>query len=72
MEKMICSICKNGSLEACNTTVTLNKGETTIVIKDVPAFVCDDCGEYWLDDSVTKKVYQMAEEARSNTVLSWN
>jgi hypothetical protein len=34
-----------------------------VVIKDVPGLICDDCGEYWLDEKVTKTVYGMAEDA---------
>jgi len=58
-----CSICKNGRLAPGTATVTLSRGATTVVIKDVPALVCDDCGEYWLDENVTKTISAMAEEA---------
>ena len=34
-----------------------------VVIKDVPAQVCDDCGEYYLDEAVTKRIYASAEVA---------
>lgn len=60
---MKCSICKTGIMKEGKTTVTLNRGETTVVIKDVPALVCDNCGEYWLDSETTKVVYRMAEDA---------
>lgn len=43
--------------------VTLQRNESVVVIKDVPAEVCDDCGEYYLDEIVTKRIYSMAEEA---------
>ena len=60
---MTCSICKNGCLKKGMTTVTLTRGITTVVIKEVPGFICDDCGEYWLEDNVAKTVYRLAEEA---------
>jgi YgiT-type zinc finger domain-containing protein len=44
-------------------TVTLIRGETTVVIKETPAEVCDNCGEYYLEESVASKVYRQAEEA---------
>jgi YgiT-type zinc finger domain-containing protein len=44
-------------------TVTLQRNESVVVIKDVPAEVCDDCGEYYLDEAVTKRIYALAEEA---------
>lgn len=43
--------------------MTLQRGETTIVIKQVPAEVCDQCGEYYLSDAMTEKVLAMAEDA---------
>jgi YgiT-type zinc finger domain-containing protein len=63
---MTCSICKTGKLSPGTTTVSLTRGATTVVIKDVPGLICDDCGEYWLDAQVTENVYKMAEEAVRN------
>jgi YgiT-type zinc finger domain-containing protein len=60
---MTCTICKTGQLVSGKVTVTLSRGVTTVVIKDVPGRVCDDCGEYWLDESVTETVSRMADEA---------
>ena len=60
---MKCAICKTGELADGRTTVTLQRGETTVVIKDVPAQVCDQCGEYYLSEEMTGKVIAMAEEA---------
>jgi ribosomal protein L32 len=34
-----------------------------VVIKDVPARVCDKCGEYSLSDEVSGRVYALAGEA---------
>jgi YgiT-type zinc finger domain-containing protein len=45
------------------TTVTAQRGETTILIKDTPAEVCETCGEYGLDEVVARTVYTQAEEA---------
>lgn len=60
---MQCVICKTGEVKSGFATVTLQRGETTIVIKDVPALVCDQCGEYYLDETMTDKVLAMAEGA---------
>ena len=60
---MNCVICKTGQLAEGRATVTLQRGETTIVIKDVPAQVCDNCGEYYLSDELSRKVLAMAEAA---------
>lgn len=44
-------------------TVTLQRSGTVILIKEVPADVCQDCGEYYLDESVVSKVYVQEEDA---------
>ncbi|HYW76858.1 MAG TPA: type II toxin-antitoxin system MqsA family antitoxin [Gammaproteobacteria bacterium] len=60
---MKCVICKTGDVADGKTTVTLERGETTVVIKNVPARVCGQCGEYYLSDEMTGKVMAMAEDA---------
>jgi YgiT-type zinc finger domain-containing protein len=49
-------------------TVTLQRGDTTVIIKDVPAQVCENCGEYYLNDEITERVLSMAEEAVKKNV----
>lgn len=49
-------------------TVTLLRGETTLLIKGTPAEVCEDCGEYYLDEVVARKVYERADEAVQHRV----
>ncbi len=48
---------------ACLTTVTLERVNTTVVIKHVLAQVCDNCGEAHLDDTTTRRVMEIAEAA---------
>ena len=60
---MNCVICKTGDTRPGTVTVTLQRGETTVLIKDVPADICRNCGEYYLDDAVARKVYAQAEDA---------
>jgi YgiT-type zinc finger domain-containing protein len=63
---MNCVICKHGNTQAGSTTVTLQKGESTIIFKGVPADVCDNCGEYYLSESVTEQLHMRADEAVKN------
>lgn len=62
-KEMTCVLCKHGETEAGRVTVTLERGGAVIVIKDVPADVCADCGEYYLTEHITDQVMKMAEEA---------
>ena len=45
------------------TTLTMERGEATIVFKDVPADVCDTCGEAFIDEDISEDVYEQAEAA---------
>jgi len=63
---MKCPVCKVGRLEPGPTVVTLTRGDATIVIKGVPAEVCDSCGEYALSAEIAARVNAMAEESIKN------
>ncbi len=46
--------------------MTLERDECIIVLKKVPAEICDSCGEYYLSDAVTEQVLKKAESAINN------
>ena len=60
---MKCVICRQGEKVAGKVTVTLERDDSVIIIKDVPAQVCQDCGEYYLDETVASNVYAQAEDS---------
>ena len=60
---MRCVLCKNGATHPGTVTVTLERGKTVVVVRDVPADVCENCGEYYLDSPVAQEVYQRADAA---------
>lgn len=60
---MICTTCKNGQSVPGTVTVSLTRGETFVVIKGVPANVCDNCGDYTLEADIAQRVYELANDA---------
>lgn len=58
-----CPMCPAGTLRKGTTTLTMERGEATIVFKDVPADVCDTCGEAFVGEDVSEEVYEQAEAA---------
>jgi YgiT-type zinc finger domain-containing protein len=60
---MTCGICRHGTTHRGFVTVTLQRGETTVILKQVPADVCDNCGEYYLSSEVSAQVLEKAEAA---------
>ena len=63
---MRCVLCRHGDTRPGEATVTLQRGETIVVTKNVPADVCENCGEYYLSESVANTVMARAEEAVKN------
>lgn len=60
---MRCAICKHGETQPGHTTLTLTRGQLTLVIKHVPAEVCDNCGEAYVDEQTTTQLLAAAETA---------
>jgi len=61
-----CSICKVGELKPGEVTVTLEKSGSIVLLKNVPAQVCDNCSSYFLDPATTRIVLQKAENSVKN------
>ena len=47
---MNCMICNHERTQPGTVTVTLERGPTTLVFKNVPAQVCANCGEAYVDE----------------------
>ncbi len=62
---MKCLICKHGEIQPGTTTITLEHEDTTVVFKNVPAEVCQTCGEAYLDAATTRQLLQYC--GRSST-----
>jgi YgiT-type zinc finger domain-containing protein len=63
---MNCIICREGQTAPGQATVTLQRNESTIIFKNVPAQVCSNCGEYYLSESVTDQLLTRTEVAVQN------
>jgi YgiT-type zinc finger domain-containing protein len=58
---MKCIVCKQAETNPGTTTVTLERRGATFVFKDVPAQICPNCGEDYLDDTVTNSLLKSAD-----------
>jgi YgiT-type zinc finger domain-containing protein len=63
---MKCVICKHGETKDGTTTIILEREGSTIVFKDVPAKICDNCGEKYVDGKTTKDLLKKANELLKN------
>jgi len=68
---MICVTCKHGQLKPGKTMIPFSTGQTTILIKDVDAQVCDLCGAWYLEPETVEQVRKVIEqESRTGHEIS--
>lgn len=60
---MKCIVCKHGITQPGTMTTTFERSGTTIVVKEVPANICDNCGEQYLSQEISSELLKQAEEA---------
>ena len=65
---LTCVLCKHGETAPGLATLTLTRDTMTLVVRDVPASVCDNCGEEYVDSEITAHLLQAAEDAAKNGV----
>ena len=61
---MKCTVCKHGTLAPGRTTVTIERESTVMVVRDVPADICDTCGEDYISSPVASQLEGLADSAR--------
>ncbi len=66
---MYCVICRQGQTNPGFVTVTLQRGDSTIIFREVPADVCVNCNEYYLSEETTEKLLERAERAIQNGAM---
>ena len=59
---MKCAICQHGTTTDGYTTVVLERDQTTVVFKKVPAQICGTCGEEYVSSVVNKALLSRAHE----------
>ena len=62
-EAMKCVVCKLGETRPGFTTVTLERNGAALVVRKVPAQICDNCGEDYVSAEVTRSLLQSVKES---------
>ena len=57
---MECVICKTGTTKEGLVTFTLERESVIIVFKNVPAMVCENCGDVFLTTDTTNMLLEKA------------
>ena len=58
-----CPLC-GGEKGMGTTTFAVDLKFGVVVVRDVPAFVCETCGDSWIDDPVAEKLEAVVADAR--------
>jgi YgiT-type zinc finger domain-containing protein len=58
-----CPLC-GGTKNTGKTTFTSDLGFGVVVVRDVPATVCSQCGADWIGDQVAGKIEEIINDAR--------
>jgi len=65
---MKCAICRNGETVSSKITVVLERNGTTLIFREVPADVCENCGEEYLARETNSQLLKRAESAAQKGV----
>ena len=58
-----CPLC-GGRKQPGKTTYSVDLGSGVILVRNVPATVCAQCGEAWIEHHIAQKLEQITQEAR--------
>lgn len=61
--KSKCPLC-GGQKKPGKTIYSVDLGFGAIVVRNVPATLCDQCGEEWISPEVASQLERLVEEAR--------
>jgi YgiT-type zinc finger domain-containing protein len=69
-------VCKSGETKQGKSVITLTKGKLVVTFKNVPAQICHDCSEEYIDEDTTNQLLQIANESFKKGVAfdlrDWN
>ncbi|RLB59071.1 MAG: YgiT-type zinc finger domain-containing protein [Deltaproteobacteria bacterium] len=62
-DKGRCPLC-GGEKHPGTTTFAVDLKSGVVVVRDVPALVCSQCGDAWLEDPVAEGLQKIVDNAR--------
>ena len=60
---MRCVICRHGETRDGVASLLLERDGATVVVRRVPAQVCDNCDEEYVDEAAARQVLETADRA---------
>lgn len=66
--KMMCFCCKGRTIDAL-TKFVVDLGQCVLIVKDVPAQVCEQCGEASFDNETMQQLGKIANTVRNSGLM---
>lgn len=63
LKTQTCPDC-GGQKQPGKTTFTVDLGFGVVVVRNVPALVCSQCGADWIADDIAERLESMVDDAR--------
>jgi YgiT-type zinc finger domain-containing protein len=57
-----CVVCRHGDTKPGFTTFTVERDGAILVVRGVPARICENCGEEYLEDCEVTRLGDLADE----------
>ncbi len=64
-----CYFCRTGVLEYKYVTVDFRWGDQLVIIENVPAKVCNECGERYYSASISRKMEDIAVQQKADRMV---
>ena len=58
---MKCAVCRHGETALATATLTVQRDAVTLVVRGVPAQVCENCGEEYVDAGEADSIVALAD-----------
>ncbi len=65
---MICLVCKHRKMEQGTTILPIERDNEILLITNIPAQVCANCGEVYLEEETAKGVQNLANKKLSGEI----
>lgn len=65
---MKCIVCKNTRMKRGTTVLPIERGKAVLLVTDIPARICTNCGEPYIDEETAKEVEALANERLKGSV----
>jgi YgiT-type zinc finger domain-containing protein len=67
---MKCALCRTGETKPGKTTETYEIGSAVVVLRGVPADVCQQCGEAYTNEATTRQIEKIVDQTRRAGAVS--